>query len=433
MVRAENPGGARALALLASMLMGGSMVPAGAADGLPEVSELPSRPEMPDPLVRLDGRRVEDGRAWEQARRPELKALFEHYMYGVMPPAPASIEAKVVGEDRRYFGGKATRKEIEIGFAPAGSPKIHLLLVVPNKRAGRAPVFAGLNFNGNHTALDDPTIPLPTAWMPLNGPGVEGYKATDTGRGKEVGVWSIEAVVDRGYALATCYCGDIAPDHPGFADGVFPAFAKPGQAGRGPDEWGAVAAWAWGLIRVVDALRLDPDVDPTRIAVVGHSRLGKAAMLAGAFDERIALTVAHQAGCGGTAPSRGKVGEQVQQINDRFPHWFAGNFREFNDRVDRLPFDQNCLIALAAPRPVLLTNATGDIWANPAGQFEALKAADPAYRLLGVNGIAEAAMPPTDRLVGDRLGYHIRPGKHAMEPRDWKVFLDFADRFLSHP
>ena len=155
-----------------------------------------------------------------------------------------------------------------------------------------------------------------------------------------------------------------------------------------------------------------------------------AAIVAGALDDRIALTIAHQAGCGGTAPSRGKIGEQVKQINTRFPHWFAGNFQKFNDQVDRLPFDQNCLIALAAPRPVLLTNATGDTWANPAGQFDALKGAASTYRLLGVTGIEETAMPPTDKLVGDRLGYHIRPGKHAMEPRDWTVFLDFADKHL---
>jgi len=411
MTRAEIPAMARGLALLASLVMGGSMLNAGAADGYPEVSDLPSRPEMPDPLIRLDGTRVEDGRAWEELRKPELKALFGHYMYGVLPPAPPTIAAKVVIEDRNYFGGKATKKEVEIGFAPAGSPKIRLLLVVPNKRHGRAPAFAGANFNGNHTALADPTITLPTAWMPPNAPGVKDNRATDAGRGKDVGVWSIETVVDRGYALATCYAGDIAPDHPGFADGVFPAFAGTGQSARAGDEWGAVAAWAWGLSRVVDYLRTDPDIDPARIAVVGHSRMGKAAIVAGALDDRIALTIAHQAGCGGTAPSR-------------------GNFQKFNDQVDRLPFDQNCLIALAAPRPVLLTNATGDTWANPAGQFDALKGAASTYRLLGVTGIEETAMPPTDKLVGDRLGYHIRPGKHAMEPRDWTVFLDFADKHL---
>ncbi len=396
-----------------------------AAAGFPEASALPSRPDLPDPLVMLDGTRVATPHAWFNRRRPELKALFQHYMYGSLPLVPGLPSRSVSTEDRGSLGGKATRKDVTIHFPSDEGPPIHLLVFIPNKRARPAPVFLGTNFHGNHTILADPTIPLPTAWMPPGGPGVVDHKATDAGRGKDAAVWSIEAAVDRGYAVATFYCGDVAPDRPG------PAVApKEGQLAWRVDESPAVAAWAWGLIRAVDCLQGDPDLDPGRIAVVGHSRLGKAAILAGAFDERIALTVAHQAGCGGTAPGRGKVGEQVKQINDRFPHWFAAEFKQFNDHPDRLPFDQNGLIALAAPRPVLLTNATGDAWANPAGQFDVLKAADPAYRLLGVRGIDDQPMPETGKLVGDRLGYHIRPGKHAMEPRDWTVWLDFADRHM---
>ena len=415
---------ARALVFLAVPIAGAEMTLAD----FPDVSSLPPRPELPDPLVMLDGTRVSSPGQWVEKRRPELKSLFQHYMYGWMPPATRP-SWRVEREDKNYFGGKATRKDVTLSF---GSPitKIHLLLVVPNKRPGPVPAFLGLNFNGNHTALADPTIPLPGAWMPANAPGVKDNKATDAGRGKNADVWSIEKVIDRGYALATFYCGDIAPDHPGFTDGVFPAYSKGVDAKRAPDEWGAVAAWAWGLSRALDYLQVVGDLDKDRIAVVGHSRLGKAALLAGAFDERFALTIGHQAGCGGSAPSRGKVGEQVKQINDRFPHWFDEEFKKFNDQVDRLPFDQNGLIALAAPRPLLLTNGTLDTWANPAGQFEVLKAADPAYRLLGVKGLGEESMPPPGTLVGDRLAYHIRPGKHAMLPEDWDTFLEFADRHL---
>jgi hypothetical protein len=417
---------ARALVFLAAPLAGAEM---SRAD-FPDASKLPPRPEMPDPLVMLDGTRIVSPEEWTGRRRPELKALFQHYMYGRMPAAPASVNATVEREVRSYFGGKATKKEVTIAFGPPDTPKIHLLLVVPNKRTGPAPAFLGLNFHGNHTALDDPTIALPTAWMPPGTPGVKDNKATDAGRGKEIGVWSIEKVIDRGYALATVYCGDIAPDHPGFADGVFPAYAGADGPKRAPDDWGAVAAWAWGLSRALDYLQTDASLDKGRIAVVGHSRLGKAALVAGAFDDRFALTIGHQAGCGGSAPSRGKVGEQVQQINDRFPHWFDDEFKKFNDQPDRLPFDQNGLVALAAPRPLLLTNATLDTWANPVGQFDVLKGADSAYRLLGVKGLGEETMPPPGTLVGDRLAYHIRPGKHSMLPEDWETFLAFADRHL---
>src|SRR5207244_12102068 len=137
--------------------------------------------------------------------------------------------------------------------------------------------------------------------------------------------------------------------------------------------------------------------------------------------------IPHQAGCGGTAPSRGKVGESVKQINNGFPHWFNGAFKEFNDKTDRLPFDQNCLTALVAPRPVLFSNAVEDTWANPEGQFDVLKAADPVYRFLGVEGLKAKRLPQVGKLVNSRLGYFIRSGKHSMTREDWQVFLEFAD------
>ena len=180
-------------------------------------------------------------------------------------------------------------------------------------------------------------------------------------------------------------------------------------------------------------MQTDKDIDRTRIAVVGHSRLGKTALLAGAFDERIALVIPHQAGCGGTAPSRGKVGESVKQINNGFPHWFNGTFKEFNDKPDRLPFDQNCLVALVAPRPVLFSNAVEDTWANPEGQFQVLQATDQVYRFLGVEGLGAKQMPEPGKLLDSRLGYYIRPGKHSMTAGDWKVFLDFADKHFGKP
>jgi hypothetical protein len=152
--------------------------------------------------------------------------------------------------------------------------------------------------------------------------------------------------------------------------------------------------------------------------------------LAAALDERIALTIPHQAGCGGTAPSRGKVGESVKRINDGFPHWFNAEFKKFNEQPERTPFDQNGLVALCAPRPVLFSNAVEDQWANPGGQFEVLQAADPVYRWLKAGGLDAKTMPELNRLVKSKLGYYIRPGKHSMTAGDWEVFLEFADAHL---
>jgi hypothetical protein len=402
----------------------------GGGRRLSQVGQLPARAELPDPLVMFDGRPVTSPEQWATGRRPELKALFQHYMYGQIPPAPDLQAAAIAREDRGFLGGKATLKEVTISLGAADLPQIHLLLIVPNERKGPVPVFLGTNFYGNHTVVGDPKVAPPTAWMPERAPGVKDHKATDAGRGAQLDVWAVDEVIGRGYALATFYCGDVAPDDKEAYRGVFLHYLKPGQTKPGPHDWGAVAAWAWGLSRAVDYLVTDKDVDGGRIAVVGHSRLGKAAIVAGAFDDRIALVIPHQAGCGGTAPSRGKVGESVQRINTSFPHWFDAEFKNFNEQPERLPFDQNGLLALVAPRPILFTNATGDTWANPEGQFQVLQAAEPVYRLLGAGGLDARSMPEVNTLVDSTLGYHIRPGKHSMGREDWAVFLKYADKHL---
>jgi hypothetical protein len=400
-----------------------------AAD-FPKPADLPAKAELPDPLVTLNGERVTTKEDWFKKRAPELRELFQHYMYGYAPPAPEKIDAKIEREDKDYFGGKATKKEVAIRFGPEGTAPIHLLLVIPNKRTKPAPVFVGMNFNGNHTVVKDPTVPLPTVWVPGKEPAVKDNRATEAGRGKDIDVWALEQTIDRGYAVATFYCGDVDPDRADKREGIQPHYYKKGQTKAEANEWGTIRAWAWGISRVVDYLVTDKDLDKGKIAVVGHSRLGKTALVAAAYDERIALAIPLQAGCGGTSPSRGKVGESVKRINTSFPHWFDDHFKEFNDAPEKLPFDQHCLIALCAPRPVLLANAEEDQWANPAGQFDVLKAADPVYRLVGASGLDAKEMPPNNKLVDSTLGYYIRPGKHSMTAGDWKVFCDFADKHL---
>jgi hypothetical protein len=390
---------------------------------LPEPGALPARPDFPDPFVGMDGRKVETREQWFAERRPELRRLFQHYMYGYFPPAP-KLDAKVGRTDPIALGGKATLKEVAITVAPG--VWIDLLLVVPNRKLGpSAPCVLGLNFNGNHAVLPDPQIPLARGWVRR-----EGNKAVDADRGKDVATWSIEQSIDRGYAIATFYNGDIDPDRHDWTDGIHPHFLKAGQK-PGPHFFGTIAAWAWGLHRAVDYLVTDKDLDPKRIAVFGHSRNGKTALLAAAYDDRIALAIPHQAGCGGTAPSRSKnpAAETVKRINTSFPHWFNDTFTEFNDAVEKLPFDQHGLVAICAPRPVFFTNAIDDQWANPSGQFQILQAADPVYRIVCGYGLD----PLTEPKVGDppalsRLGYWIRAGKHSTTPEDWKVFLDYCDK-----
>lgn len=399
----------------------------GSMDAAQPVLPAPSmQTNLPDPLILRDGTRVTSAERWFKQRRPELKEMFEHYMYGVAPPAPP-IRWTVERENKNYLGGKATKKEVVIRFGPPDATPLQLLVVTPNGRTSPAPVILGLNFCGNHVFLNDPTIALPKGWIPKSCPGCTNNVATEAGRGQQPDIFGFEECIARGYALATFYHGDIEPDRPEAAEGIRAVMAG---ASGGNFDWGTIAAWAWGMQRAVDYLHVDGAFDTNRIAVFGHSRNGKTALLAGAFDERIDLVFSHQAGCGGSAPSRGKIGESVKQINDRFPHWFNGEFKKFNDQTERLPFDQHQLIALVAPRPVLLSNATEDQWANPAGQFEMLKAADPVYRLLKAGGLDAKEMPPTGKLIDSKLGYFIRSGKHSTTAEDWKAFLDFADRHL---
>ncbi len=420
---------------VAVLLSSAALTPIVADGPFPDASKLPQTAALPDPLVFLNGERVKTADEWRTRRRAELKELFQHYMYGRLPAAPARLSFRETRRDATFLRSKATLKLVTITPGPEGTPPIELLVIVPNERKRPAPVFLAMNFCGNHTIVDDLAVPPPKLWVYASCRGVENGRATAAGRGSQAGDWAVEQTIARGYALATFYSGDVDPDQADVADGVHGHVLRTAAGGATPKgaDRGAIAAWAWGFHRGVDYLVTDADIDPKRIAVVGHSRNGKTALLAGAFDERIALSIPHQAGCGGTAPSRGKIGESVKQINDRFPHWFGAGFKAFNDDPTRLPFDQHALVALMAPRPVLLSNAVEDTWANPDGQLEVARAAEPVYKLLEAGGCDAPDRPELGKLVASRLGYFIRAGKHSMTAEDWKAFLDFADASLREP
>jgi hypothetical protein len=409
-----------------------AMTLAATPSDLPPPDKLPSVADFPDVLAMRDGTKVTTKKAWEEKRRPELKELFQHYMYGRFPAPPTRVTATVLFEDAKALDGKGTLREVEIAFGPPEWPKVYLLVATPNGK-GRAACFVGPNFGGNHLLTAHEKVRTPTAWVPAGYPGVEEgtNKATAAGRGKQADTWPLKQIVGAGYAVATFYCGDIQPDRPTVREGMRAALPAAAGAASG-DETATVMWWAWGCHRAVDYLTTDERIDAKRLAVVGWSRLGKTALVAGAFDDRIAVVIPHQSGCGGAGPSRSKnpKAEPVKRITATFPHWFCANFAAFGDDTTKLPFDQNGLVALCAPRPVLLTNADDDQWANPSGQFDVLGAAAPAYKLYGDEKPAPAAVPASGTLADTRLGYFIRGGKHGMTPDDWKAFVRYADKWL---
>ena len=352
--------------------------------------------------------------------------LFADNVYGHAPSAIPRFRIEVVEEDNAALCGVAHRLQLRVTlFSEGVRSYFNLLVYTPAATSHAVPLFLGLNFYGNHTIHADPAIVLPESWCPDDKTkGVVDHRATEAGRGVQATRWPVEMLLKLGYGLATVYCGDFAPDDPDHVHEGVLAFYK--TAGTPETRGGAISAWAWGLSRAMDLLAALPDVDAGRVAVIGHSRLGKAALWAGACDERFAMVISNNSGCTGAALARRRIGERLVHINGQFPHWFAKHYHTFDEREQDLPVDQQQLLALVAPRALYVASASEDLWADPRGEYLALAAAAAAWNLQ-----LPADPPPMEApLHTGSLGYHIRSGPHGITPYDWLQYITFADRVL---
>ncbi|MBI3507743.1 MAG: acetylxylan esterase [Proteobacteria bacterium] len=370
---------------------------------------------LPDPLAGA-------GRAaWEGRIRPALIAEYARTMYGPVP-SDARVAARIAGRHPSPLGPRIERLDVAICVETgAFRHDVAVALYMPPP-AGRPPgLFLGPNYAGNASIDPDPAIPLGPGWMRDEpGWGIVANRATGATRGVHAGRWPLATILARGHAVATWHDGDICPDDP---ERCRPMHA----AGFG----GNIAAWAWGVSRVLDGLLALGLVDPARIATIGHSRHGKAALWAGANDARLGVVIANNSGTGGAKIFRRLSGETIGDLFARFPHWFAEPLSTYAGRERDLPFDQHLLIGLCAPRAVYVASAGDDAWADPAGEFAGACGAAPIYALYGRGVPSPGATPvPDGPSSGDAVGYHLRAGGHGVTAHDWTHYLDFAERIF---
>jgi hypothetical protein len=362
--------------------------------------------EPPNPLAAADGTLATSAEAWRKDVRPATLELFRHHVYGNRPVGkPDDFKATVLATDAQALAGKATSKEIEFTFkGPLGAWKFKAALFIPNEAKGPAPTWVSINFDP-----PDPSHPINAG-----------------------GRWPVKEIIERGYATVAFHFKDLDPDRKGAFDaGVRAIISEPPPAADG---WGALSAWSWGASRVMDYLETDDSIDSKKVAIVGHSRAGKAALWGGAEDERFAMVISNNSGCSGAALTRGKQGERIANITENFPYWFCENYRQFANREDSLPVDQHQLLGLIAPRLLYVASATDDQWADPAAEFKACQLVEPVYALFGKKALESPTMPPADQaLLKGHVGYHVRTGKHDLKSQDWQHFMDFADLHWGKP
>lgn len=365
----------------------------------------------------FNGKVLEPKMVWEEHRRDEILRLFEQHVFGKAPEEGYQLTFEVMDESD-LDSLKARRIKIATHVqTELGSLTIRTVVFLPLEVHSKIPVFLGMH-------LFDSNKEIPIVGQPWNDPDhrLSGLAEKDP-------TALLHMIFSRGYGLATIDANDVDPDnHDGFLNGVHGLFHSESQRPHGESDWGTLAAWAWGLSRSLDALETLEAIDSERVFVIGHSRMGKAALWAGARDERFAMVISNNSGCGGAAISRRKKGETVAHINRVFPHWFCQRFHAYGNKEDQLPVDQHMLVALSAPRPVYVASAEEDAWADPFGEFLSAYYASEIYRYHGLEGLSKEERPVLNHSIGSRVGYHLRSGRHDITAFDWLKYLEFADR-----
>jgi len=381
---------------------------------------------LPDPLRLNNGKPVHDAKAWYSKRRPEIVEMFETQQYGRAPGRPADESFEMVDPGTPALNGKAIRKQVTIYLdKDKTGPSIDLLIYLPAAATKAVPMFFSINFGAVQNAVDDPGIKSEKTWDPKTNTRVTPTAARGFGH------IDAEDLLNAGFGVATFYYGDVDPDYPGgFANGIRARYLKPGEADRAPDDWGSIAAWAWGMSRVEDYFETDKSIDAKRVVIHGISRLGKTVMWAGAHDQRFAAVIASCSGEGGAALSHRNYGETIAHLTTpgRFPYQFAANYAKYGGFPDKAPMDANLLIALIAPRPLLLQTGSSDYWSDPKGEFLAAVAAGKVYKLLGKEDLGTAVWPEAKQPIFHDISYYMHEGGHGMVPSDWGIYLEFLKR-----
>ncbi|MGL4631027.1 MAG: acetylxylan esterase [Leadbetterella sp.] len=353
---------------------------------------------------------------------------FSENVYGFTPQKRLTASYKLL-ESKEVFEGKAIRSIVEIRFKEIPKLKpISVLVYSPNIKNKKFPLIIGLNFMGNQGCTDETDIPINENWArSTDNSTVVGNRFTEKSKGFQKERWNLKEAVSKGFMIATAYYGDIEADHKdGWKTGIRSYLGDSTK----PNNWGAIGAWAWGLSRMLDLMHSEFPVQQENVFLTGHSRLGKAALWAAVQDERFTMINSNCSGEGGAALSRRNFGETIETLNTFFPHWFCHNYRNFNENPSKSPVDHHILLALIAPRPLYVTAATEDLWADPLGMFLALKESSTVYNLFDIKAMQNEKFPNENTPIGSKIRFHNRKGKHDITPYDWEQYYKFIKENL---
>lgn len=366
--------------------------------------------ELQDPLVTIEGNRISTQEEWLNIRRPQIIGMFASTIYGRVPEpeTPIEVDYELISEDKTFFDGRATRKLILATYSNRrGLVQMHIALFTPNHIKKPVPILLRLGFgdaDGGNIEMEN----------------IQSYGKLRNGT-------PLIDFFDKGFGVACIKGGEVIADEIGFRKSVHQLYYKGKQSMPRADEWGVLAGISWQLSRAMDYLETDKQVDKSKVAILGFSKLGKSTLWAGAMDTRFALVMSQNSGCAGAALWRRNFGENLKYMS-RFPHWLCDNAKKYIGREGDLPVDQHMLIACIAPRPVYIMSGINDMWADNMGEYISAYNATPVYELFGLKGQSTKERPKVNEEAANRaLSYCIRSGAHGYEPTDWVQYINFMD------